>query len=127
MMLTDYRKNQRKIAMGLLSFHANLKDQQHLLKEIDTYQDDDRYNLFCYYAEQSDNVQGVIGISQLEDQEIVLHDISLNPSYRGEGVGFKMMDELQQLYPDKKIIGTPATCTFLANWQERVRSNDGND
>lgn len=40
-MLTQYRKNQRKIAMGLLGFHETLRDQQHLLKEIDTYESDD--------------------------------------------------------------------------------------
>ncbi|GAA2901517.1 GNAT family N-acetyltransferase [Enterococcus pseudoavium] len=118
-MLTQYRTNQRKIAMGLLSFHDNLKDQRHLLKEIDTYEADDRYQLFCYYDKDSENVQGVIGISELDDQEIVLHDISLNPSYRGEGVSIMMMNELQEVYPERKIIGTPATSPFLAKWQER--------
>lgn len=120
-MLTQYRKNQRKIAMGLLSFHESLKDQQHLLKEIDTYEGDDRYQLYCYYADNSDNVQGVVGVSRLEDQEIVLHDISLNPSYRGEGISITMMDELQAMYPNQKIIGTPATSAFLAKWQEHKR------
>lgn len=120
-MLTQYRKNQRKIAMGLLGFHESLKDQQHLLKEIDTYEDDDRYQLFCYYDENSDNVQGVVGISQADGEEIVLHDISLNPSYRGEGVSLKMMNELQELYPDQAITGTPATSAFLAKWQEHKR------
>ena len=120
-MLTQYRKNQRKIAMGLLGFHETLRDQQHLLKEIDTYESDDHYQLFCYYNENSDNVQGVIGISKLEDQEIVLHDISLNPSYRGEGISIVMMDELQALYAEQKIIGTPSTSAFLAKWQEHKR------
>lgn len=120
-MLTKYRKNQRKIAMGLLGFHDGLKDQKHLLKEIDTYEEDERYQLFCYYDETSDNVQGVIGISQLEGDELILHDISLNPSYRGEGISLKMMDELQELYPEELIIGTPATSMFLAKWQERKR------
>ena len=117
-MLTHYRKNQRKIAMGLLSFHENLKDQQLLLKEIDTYEADERYQLYCYYDESSDNVQGVIGISQLDNNELMLHDISLNPSYRGEGISMLMMEELQALHPDQKIIGTPATSAFLAKWQE---------
>ena len=50
-MLSHYRKNQRKIAMGLLSFHESLKDHQHLLKEIDTYEDNDRYQLYCFLSE----------------------------------------------------------------------------
>ena len=126
-MLVQYRKNQRKIAMGLLSFHESLKDQQHLLKEIDAYENEERYQLYCYYDENSDNVQGVIGVSSLEDNEIVLHDISLNPSYRGEGVSIKMMDELQRIYSNQLIIGTPATSPFLAKWQETKRGSNGND
>ncbi len=117
-MLSHYRKNQRKIAMGLLSFHESLKDHQHLLKEIDTYEDNDRYQLYCYYDEHSDNVQGVVGVSQLEDQEIVLHDISLNPSYRGEGVSLKMMEELQALYPDQNNNWNTSNICFLSEVAE---------
>ena len=37
-MLTHYRKENRKIAMGLLSFHKKLTDKSNLLKEINTYE-----------------------------------------------------------------------------------------
>ena len=37
-MLTHYRKENRKIAMGLLSFHKKLADKENRLKEIDTYE-----------------------------------------------------------------------------------------
>ena len=69
-MLSHYRKNQRKIAMGLLSFHESLKDHQHLLKEIDTYEDNDRYQLYCYYDEHSDNVQGVVESASLKTKKL---------------------------------------------------------
>ncbi|MGM0239330.1 GNAT family N-acetyltransferase [Enterococcus sp. AZ103] len=118
-MITRYRKNQRKIAMGLLSFHQNLKEQQHLLKELDTYEEDNNYQLFCYYHEgESANVQGLIGISIENDNEIVLQDISLNPSYRGERIGFQMLDELQFLFPGQKILATKTTADFLSHWHE---------
>ncbi len=45
-MLTHYRKENRKIAMGLLSFHKKLTGKTSLLKEIDTYESEDDYELF---------------------------------------------------------------------------------
>ncbi len=45
-MLTHYRKENRKIAMGLLSFHKKLTGKPSLLKEIDTYESEDDYELF---------------------------------------------------------------------------------
>ncbi len=47
-MLTHYRKENRKIAMGLLSFHKKLTGKTSLLKEIDTYESEDDYELFLY-------------------------------------------------------------------------------
>ena len=44
-MLTHYRKENRKIAMGLLSFHKKLTGKTSLLKEIDTYESEDWYLL----------------------------------------------------------------------------------
>lgn len=117
-MLLEYRRNQRKIAMGLLSFHRKLKDQQHLLKEIDTYEQNPQFQLYCFYCNGNENVQGVVGIELAEDG-IILHDISLNPSYRGEGLGFEMLTELQALYPEQVITGTKMTAPFLQNWKGR--------
>lgn len=45
-MLTHYRKENRKIAMGLLSFHKKLTDKSNLLKEINTYETEEGYELF---------------------------------------------------------------------------------
>lgn len=45
-MLTHYRKENRKIAMGLLSFHKKLNAESSLLKEIDTYESAEDYELF---------------------------------------------------------------------------------
>ena len=45
-MLTHYRKENRKIAMGLLSFHKKLTGKTSLLKEIDTYESEDDMNFF---------------------------------------------------------------------------------
>ena len=49
-MLTHYRKENRKIAMGLLSFSQKLNAESSLLKEIDTYESAEDYELFFLYA-----------------------------------------------------------------------------
>ncbi|MEO1772933.1 MULTISPECIES: GNAT family N-acetyltransferase [Enterococcus] len=125
-MITHYRKNQRKIAMGLLSFHKYLKEEHPRLKEIEHYEEGEPYQLYCYYYDEAtNNVQGVLGIEQLNNQEIILHDISLNPSYRGEGLGFVMLDQLQEHYPEYHIIGTTATAAYLAKWKRKTGNLDG--
>ncbi|MCZ1212447.1 N-acetyltransferase, partial [Enterococcus faecium] len=55
-MLTHYRKENRKIAMGLLSFHKKLTGKTSLLKEIDTYESEDDYELFFFTPEGSTNI-----------------------------------------------------------------------
>lgn len=83
-MLTHYRKENRKIAMGLLSFHKKLNAESSLLKEIDTYESAEDYELFFYTPEDSTNIQGIIGVHWNDKDQMTIHDISLNPSYRGE-------------------------------------------
>ena len=57
-MLTHYRKENRKIAMGLLSFHKKLTDKSNLLKESNTYETEEGYE-FSYnedYLKREDAV-----------------------------------------------------------------------
>ncbi|MGG5358754.1 MULTISPECIES: GNAT family N-acetyltransferase [unclassified Enterococcus] len=116
-MLTYYRKENRKIAMGLLSFHKKMSEQFSLLKEIDTYETDPAFELFFYTPEDSTNIQGVIGVEWLDKEHLIVHDISLNPSYRGEKIGYQMLDELQEKYPNVQFDHTEATKLFLTKWQ----------
>ncbi|MDA9461739.1 GNAT family N-acetyltransferase [Enterococcus mundtii] len=115
-MLTHYRKENRKIAMGLLSFHKKLNAESSLLKEIDTYESAEDYELFFYTPEDSTNIQGIIGVHWNEKDQMTIHDISLNPSYRGENIGFQMLNELQEKYPDVLIHPTDITEAYLSRW-----------
>ena len=53
---------------------------------------------FFFTPEGSTNIQGIIGIYWATNDQLIIHDISLNPSYRGENMGFQMLDELQEKY-----------------------------
>jgi len=117
-MLKEYRKEQRKIAMGLLSFHQNLTEYQSLLKEIDMYETSPQLHLYFWNPEQTSNIQGIVGVEiNQELATVVIHDISLTPSYRGEQIGYLLLDELLALYPDYIVMGTVATSNYLAKWK----------
>ena len=117
-MLTYYRKEQRKIAMGLLSFHQKLAGNHSLLKEIDAYETDPNLHLLFWTPTGEQNIQGIVGIEVETNDAMILHDISINPSFRGEKLGFDLLNEVVQLYPQTKIYGTLATSSYLSKWKE---------
>ncbi|MBO0439065.1 GNAT family N-acetyltransferase [Candidatus Enterococcus ikei] len=117
-MLTYYRKEQRKIAMGLLSFHQKLTEYQALLKEIDMYETEENLHLFFWIPDGEQNIQGILGIEVETSEAMILHDISINPSFRGEKLGFNLLNEMKELYPETKIYGTLATSAYLSKWKE---------
>lgn len=123
-MLTHYRKENHKIAMGLLSFHKKLTDKSNLLKEINTYETEEGYELFFFTPEGSTNIQGIIGVYWGEHKELIIHDVSLNPSYRGDKMGFLMLDELQAKYPDFTIRPTEITEPYLTKWINRTSEEE---
>lgn len=59
-MLTHYRKENRKIAMGLLSFHKKLTGKTSLLKEIDMYESEDDYELFSLRQKVQPTFKGLL-------------------------------------------------------------------
>ncbi|WP_086347494.1 GNAT family N-acetyltransferase [Candidatus Enterococcus clewellii] len=115
-MLIPYRKEQQKIAVGLLSFHDKMEKYHSLLNEIDMYEQEERLTLFFWVPAQGENIQGLLGVEYITETQLILHDISLNPSYRGEGLGFQLLDELRDSYSEVEIIGTSATKEYLDKW-----------
>ncbi|MCQ2010058.1 MAG: GNAT family N-acetyltransferase [Sporolactobacillus sp.] len=88
-MLIRYKKSYEKIAMGLLSFVPSEKEIKLLLQTIKRYEDEESWQLFLW--KDDEDILGVIGIQMISDQEAVVEHISVNPSYRAEGVGKKMI------------------------------------
>lgn len=88
-MLIRYKKSYEKIAMGLLSFVPSEKEIKLLLQTIKKYEDDDSWQLFLW--KDDEDILGVIGIQMTSDDEAVIEHISVNPSYRAEGVGKRMI------------------------------------
>ena len=103
--------------MGLLSFHKKLTEYQLVLKEIDMYEQENQLRLFFWIPEGEKNIQGIVGIEEQSDEAITVHDISIIPSFRGEAIGFSLLDELKELYPKYEFYGTLATSPYLSKWK----------
>lgn len=96
--------------MGLLSFNPNEKDLQKLLQTINEYETEQNSQLYLWKVEEG--IIGVIGV-KIDEQNVQLQHLSVNPSHRDKGFGKLMIKELLELYPDKKLTATETTTTFV--------------
>ncbi|WP_342515290.1 GNAT family N-acetyltransferase [Sporosarcina sp. FSL K6-1522] len=109
-MLLRYKKTYEKIAMGLLSYMPGDKTAKKLQETIHRYETDDTWQL--YLLKEDDDFIGLIGM-ELGNDAYKLQHISVNPSFRGEGVGKEMVTKLQALFPEKECISTEETHSFI--------------
>lgn len=122
-MLIRYNKNHEKIAMGLLSFNPDEKDLQKLLQTINEYVTEQNRQLYLWKEEEG--MIGVIGV-KIDDQDIQLQHLSVNPSHRDKGFGKLMIKELLELYPDKKLTATETTEAFVEKFDTEQSVEDEN-
>ncbi|MEG0259341.1 MAG: GNAT family N-acetyltransferase [Lysinibacillus sp.] len=90
-MLIRYKKAFEKIAMGLLSFMPDEKDIKKLTETIQSYECDDRWNLYLW--KKNEEYVGIVGLV-IEDGSATIQHVSVIPSYRGEGVAKEMLQEV---------------------------------
>jgi len=113
-MLIRYRKNLEKIAMGLLSLMPNEKEVKKLQATIKQYETESNWQLFLW--KEGEDIIGIIGITIEDDgtnSEIIIQHITVNPSFRHQGIGGKMVKQLKEIYKDKVMKATDATSNFL--------------
>ncbi len=108
-MLIKYKKAYEKFAMGLLSFMPDERDIKKLQQTMKSYETDEDMQLFLWKDEE---IIGLIGI-EIFVEWIEIRHISVNPSYRQQGVGKSMVRALKELYPDKEIKANEYTAAFL--------------
>jgi riboflavin biosynthesis RibT protein len=98
-MLIRYKKNQEKIAMGLLSFMPVEKDVRLLQHTIKEYENNPYWHLYLW--KEADDIVGTIGLKIEDELNVVVQHISVNPSYRNTGIGKKMIDAVVKQYGEK--------------------------
>lgn len=116
-MLLDYKNTYEKITMGLLSFIPDFKDVTRLKFELDWYQQEENRKLFLWRGEETQDMIAVIGV-ETGDELILLRHISINPSFRNEGISYKILEALERQFPDQKIIGTLETAQLIVKWEQ---------
>lgn len=102
-MLIRYKKNQEKIAMGLLSFMPKDNDVKSLQATIQEYESNEDWHL--YFWRYEDDIIGLIGLKIEGELRAVIQHISVNPSFRNVGVGCQMVEEIRKLYDDEYDVG----------------------
>lgn len=101
-MLIRYKKDLKKIAMGLLSFMPEeKKDVKKLQQTIKEYETNSTWHLFLW---RDEDVLGAIGIRIENDTHVVIQHVSVNPSHRNLGIGKKMIEAVQKNYQDKYTV-----------------------
>lgn len=122
-MLIRYKKNQKKIAMGLLSFmpaeKAKIKNLQHTMQE---YEENPDWHLYLW--REDEDIVGAIGLSIEDDLNVVIQHISVNPSYRNIGIGTKMVNAVKKQYDDKyDVCANKELEAFYAKCAERSEND----
>ncbi|WP_147060414.1 GNAT family N-acetyltransferase [Sporosarcina luteola] len=115
-MLLRYKKTYEKIAMGLLSYMPGEKAVKKLQETIHQYEHDDDWQL--YLLKQEEDFIGLVGIVLDEHSYTVMH-LSVNPSFRGEGIGSEMIAKLAELFPNLECKSNEYTESFMKRCMDR--------
>jgi len=119
-MLIRYKKSFEKIAMGLLSFMPEERDIKKLQQTMKAYETEDDWQLYLWKDEE--DIIGAIGIRVGEEVEI--QHISVNPSYRQEGIGKRMIKAITEMHTNKRIVPSSSTTTFF---QKFAKEEEGKE
>lgn len=121
-MLIRYKKNQEKIAMGLLSFMPEEKEVKKLQQTIKEYETNPDWHLFLWKEE---DVLGAIGVRIEDGINAIVQHISVNPSHRRMGIGEKMVNEIKNMYENKyAVCADELTQQFYNKCEESQQTND---
>ena len=114
--LTKYKKVHKKIAMGLLSFMPGEHNLKQLQKTMRTYEENPDWQLYLW--KKGEDFVGLIGI-EVDEHTFTVRHASVNPSFRGEGIGHALVERVRQLMEPREMRATPETEAFLAKCREQ--------
>ncbi|MFC6176168.1 RibT protein [Companilactobacillus huachuanensis] len=115
-MLSKYSDENKKIAMGFLSYIVDLKDLDNLEQELQLYSEDENRQLFLWKS-NIDDYSGIVALS-FSDKTVFIEYISLNPSYRSQSNIFKIFDDVQQKFPKRVILSNFSLSDELKQWRQ---------
>ncbi|HWK24123.1 MAG TPA: GNAT family N-acetyltransferase [Ureibacillus sp.] len=123
-MLIRYKKSFEKIAMGLLSFMPSEKDVKRLMETINSYDEKSNWHLFLW--KKDEEYIGIIGVVEENSVAEVRH-ITVVPSYRGEGIARKMIEELSSTGQFKELNANETTKPLIIKCLPIVEEADDSE
>src|SRR5699024_10961191 len=100
-MLVRYKQKLEKSAMDLLSLMPEEKNVKILQQTIKEYESNPDWHLYVW---KDEDVLGAIGLRVEDKEKVVIQHISVNPSYRNQGIGKQMVDAVENMYKDQYTI-----------------------
>jgi len=115
-MLSKYSDENKKIAMGFLSYIGDLKDLDNLEQELELYSEDENRQLYLWKSNMED-YSGIVALT-FSKNTVFVEYISLNPSYRSQSNVFKIFDDIQQRFPELIILGNFTLSQQIQQWRQ---------
>ncbi|KRK65492.1 RibT protein [Companilactobacillus tucceti DSM 20183] len=116
-MLNKYSDENKKIAMGFLSYIPDLKDMDNMEQELRLYAEDDNRQLYLWKSNLED-YSGIVALS-FSEHTVFVEYISLNPSYRSQSNMYKILDEIQQKFSNQTILGNFNLVKLIKGWHNK--------
>ncbi|KID42605.1 hypothetical protein [Fructilactobacillus fructivorans] len=114
-MLFKYRNDYEKIVMGMLSLSKSSDKTKHLLEEMNWYRNADNRDIYLW-KDQFGNWAGIVGI-EANPKNVVVRRITLTPDADTIFNEFRILDSVENEYPDQKIMGTFNTQDVISKWE----------
>lgn len=135
MLIQSTEKNE-KIVLGLLSYTYTDENPtiEDLKKVLDQYREDSDTILYLYKDADTENYVGIVVVeivasddsddheqtpTPISDKTVNILRLAVMPSFRNEGIGYKMYRDLKRLYSDATIIGTMNTVDVITEWSRK--------
>jgi riboflavin biosynthesis RibT protein len=113
------RQEQEKTVMGLLALLPGLKEIDHLRAEIDWYANDPARDIFVWQSDDTQQIKGVLGVEKYDETISVVRHISISPEMTTSDM-HQMLDEYQQLFPNRFMMGSLQTQPIITEWSKRL-------
>lgn len=115
-MLSKYSDENKKIAMGFLSYINDLKDFHNMEQELNLYSEDENRQLYLWKSNM-DDYSGIVALS-FSEGTVFIEYISLNPSYRSQSNIFKIFDDVQKRFSKLVILGNFELSKDIKLWRQ---------
>ncbi|SFP25553.1 GNAT family N-acetyltransferase [Salibacterium halotolerans] len=120
-MFIKFKSAYKKIAMGLLSYMPEEKEVKKLQETMQYYENEENWQLYLW--KEQEDIVGVMGLYFHEDGSAELKHICVNPSYREEGIGKKMVLTMKDRL-EGSLTGCEETEDFLDTCEEKDSRDD---